>query len=93
MAGILAVFAEFERDILRERVKAGIAHARANGKNHGRPQTAVKKKDEVLKLHRTGLNNSEIAKRLKIGRSSVIRMLNKFRLLTKRLFEKQNHKV
>lgn len=40
MAGLLAVFAEFERDILRERVKAGIAQARAEGKPHGRPRTA-----------------------------------------------------
>ncbi len=35
MAGLLAVFAEFERDILRERVKAGIAYAREQGKLHG----------------------------------------------------------
>lgn len=32
MAGLLAVFAEFEREILRERVRAGLAHARQNGK-------------------------------------------------------------
>lgn len=31
MAGLLAVFAEFEREILRERVRAGLAHARQNG--------------------------------------------------------------
>ncbi|PLS85858.1 MAG: resolvase, partial [Actinobacteria bacterium] len=41
MAGLLAVFAEFERDILRERVKAGIAQARAEGRPHGRPRTAA----------------------------------------------------
>lgn len=76
MAGMLAVFAEFERDILRERVKAGIAHAREQGKAHGRPPTAATKKDEVKKLHKKGLNNSEIARKLKIGRSSVIRLLN-----------------
>lgn len=35
MAGLLAIFAEFEREILCERVKAGIAHARQKGKNHG----------------------------------------------------------
>jgi len=33
MAGLLAVFAEFEREILRERVRAGLAHARQNGKH------------------------------------------------------------
>lgn len=32
MAGLLAVFAEFERDILRERVRAGLARAQQNGK-------------------------------------------------------------
>ncbi len=37
MAGLLAVFAEFEREILRERVRAGLAHARQNGKRLGRP--------------------------------------------------------
>src|SRR6266702_6703522 len=37
MAGLLAIFAEFEREILRERVKAGIAQARRRGTRHGRP--------------------------------------------------------
>ena len=41
MAGLRAVFAEFEREILRERVRAGLAHARANGKRLGRPLTAA----------------------------------------------------
>ncbi len=77
MAGMLAVFAEFERDILRERVKAGIAHARAEGKAHGRPATAAAKEDKIKRLREKGLNNSEIAKKLKIGRTSVIRLLNK----------------
>lgn len=77
LAGMLAVFAEFEREILRERVKAGIAEARSKGRPHGRPKTAAVKKDEIQNLHRKGLNNSEIARELKIGRSSVIRVLNK----------------
>jgi DNA invertase Pin-like site-specific DNA recombinase len=76
MAGMLAVFAEFERDILRERVKAGIAHARANGKAHGRPATAAAKESEVKKLNIKGLNNSEISRKLKISRRSVIRLLS-----------------
>lgn len=75
LSGMLAVFAEFERDILRERVKAGIAHSRANGKTHGRPATASLLSDEIKKLDKNGLNNSEIARKLKIGRSSVIRAL------------------
>jgi DNA invertase Pin-like site-specific DNA recombinase len=40
MAGLLAIFAEFERQILRERTRAGLAQARRNGKQLGRPLTA-----------------------------------------------------
>ncbi|HUD99565.1 MAG TPA: recombinase family protein [Bryobacteraceae bacterium] len=40
MAGLLAIFAEFEREILRERTRAGLAHARENGQRLGRPITA-----------------------------------------------------
>src|SRR5215207_10416290 len=50
MAGLLAVFAEFERDILRERVKAGIAQARKEGRSHGRLPTASKQATEVKRL-------------------------------------------
>ncbi len=79
LAGMLAVFAEFERSILKERVKAGIAEARSKGKAHGRPRTASKKVEEVKKLYQNGegVSKSEIARRLKIGRTSVIRMLGK----------------
>jgi DNA invertase Pin-like site-specific DNA recombinase len=78
LAGMLAVFAEFERSILKERVKAGIAEARSKGKAHGRPRTASKKEEEVKKLYKggKGLSKSEIARKLKIGRTSVIRLLN-----------------
>lgn len=76
MSGMLAVFAEFEREILRERVKAGIAEVRSKGKKHSRPATGKRKQHEVRKLHDKGLNNSEIARRLKIGRISVIRLLS-----------------
>lgn len=40
MAGLLAIFAEFEREILRERTRAGLAEARQNGEQLGRPMTA-----------------------------------------------------
>src|SRR6202050_856418 len=71
MAGLLAVFAEFEREILRERVRAGLAHARQNGKRLGRPPSAAHKTLEVRKLHRQGISKSEIARKLEIGRISV----------------------
>jgi putative DNA-invertase from lambdoid prophage Rac len=75
MAGLLAVFAEFEREILRERVRAGLAHARQNGQRLGRPATAALHADQVRKLCRAGTSKSEIARRLRIGRTSVRRIL------------------
>ena len=70
MAALLAVFAEFEREILRERVRAGLAHARQNGKKLGRPITAATKAGEVRTLRRAGISKAEIARRLQIGRAS-----------------------
>src|SRR3974390_1572860 len=75
MAALLAVFAEFEREILRERVRAGLAHARQNGKRLGRPATAALHADRVRQLRRSGLSKSAIARRLDIGRTSVRRIL------------------
>jgi len=75
MAGLLAVFAAFEREILGERVRAGLDHARQNGKRLGRPATATVHADEVRKLRRSGLSKSAISRRLQIGRTSVLRIL------------------
>jgi putative DNA-invertase from lambdoid prophage Rac len=75
MAALLAVFAEFEREILRERVRAGLAHARQNGKKLGRPITAGVHSGQVQKLYRAGISKAEIARRLQIGRTSVRRIL------------------
>ncbi|HXI43005.1 MAG TPA: recombinase family protein [Bryobacteraceae bacterium] len=75
MAGLLAIFAEFEREILRERTRAGLAHARENGKRLGRPATAALHAPEIRKLHRAGVSKSEIARRIQIGRTSVRRIL------------------
>jgi putative DNA-invertase from lambdoid prophage Rac len=76
MAGLLAIFAEFEREILRERTRAGLAQARLNGKQLGRPATAATHAVAIRKLHRAGLSKSEIARRLQIGRTSVRRILD-----------------
>src|SRR5208283_5514416 len=75
MAGLLAVFAEFEREILGERVRAGLAHARQNAKRLGRPPTAARKGSQVRELYRKGVSKAEIARRLHIGRTSVRRIL------------------
>jgi putative DNA-invertase from lambdoid prophage Rac len=75
MAALLAVFAEFEGEILRERVRAGLAHARQNGQRLGRPLTAALHAGQVRKLYRARVSKSEIARRLNIGRTSVRRIL------------------
>jgi DNA invertase Pin-like site-specific DNA recombinase len=77
MAGLLSVFAEFERDILRERVRAGLDHARQQGKRLGRPPSAAKKAMEARKLYRQGISKSEIARQLAISRTSVRRLLTR----------------
>ena len=75
MAGLLAFFAQFERGVLRERTRAGLARARRNGKRLGRPATTARHAAEIRKLRRAGISKSEIARSLQIGRTSVRRIL------------------
>lgn len=72
---MLAGVAAFERSIMLERQRAGIAKAKAEGKYRGRQPTARSKSDQVLALKAEGVGPSEIAKRLGIGRTSVHRIL------------------
>jgi DNA invertase Pin-like site-specific DNA recombinase len=75
MLNLLGSIAEFERELMLERQREGIAAAKAAGKYHGRAPTARRKAGQVLELRRSGLSASEIASRLSIGRSSVYRLL------------------
>ncbi|MBI6629730.1 recombinase family protein [Pontibaca salina] len=75
MLTLLGGVAEFEREIMLERQREGIAKAKAQGKYKGRAPTARAKAQEVLKLHREGIGGTEIAQRVGIGRSSVYRIL------------------
>ena len=75
MPALLAVLAEFEREILRKRVRAGLAQARQNGQRLGRPMTAALHADQVRKLYRAGTSKAAIARQLNIGRASVRRIL------------------
>ena len=59
MAGLLAVFAEFGREILRERVRAGLAHARENGTRLGRPPTAALNEKQIRRLFRAGISKGK----------------------------------
>ena len=75
MVTMLAAIAEFERGLLLERQKEGVAKAKADGKYKGRKPTARAKAAEVLKLADEGLQRTEIAERLDIGVASVYRVL------------------
>jgi DNA invertase Pin-like site-specific DNA recombinase len=70
---MLGVFAEFETNLRRERQLEGIAKAKAEGVYKGRKPKLDK--TNVLALKAEGLGGSEIARRLKIGRTSVYRLL------------------
>ncbi|MBO8087797.1 MAG: recombinase family protein [Marichromatium sp.] len=75
MVSILGSIAQFEREIMLERQREGIAKAKAEGKYKGRQPTAQAKAEEALALREAGVGASEIARRLGIGRSSVYRIL------------------
>ena len=75
MAGLLSVFSEFKRDIPRERVRAGPGPCPAQRKRLGRPMTAGLHTAKIRKLHRAGISQSEIARRLQIGRTVIRRTL------------------
>ena len=75
MITMLAAIAEFERGLLLERQREGVAKAKADGKYKGRKPTARAKAAEVLKLAGEGLQRTEIAERLEIGVASVYRVL------------------
>lgn len=72
---VMGGIAEFERSIMLERQREGIAKAKAAGKYTGRKPTARAKASEVLTLKGEGVRPTEIAQRLGIGRASVYRIL------------------
>jgi len=72
---VLGGMAEFERGIMLERQREGIAKAKAAGKYKGRKPTARAKAKEVMDLHAAGTGKTDIAKQLGIGRASVYRII------------------
>jgi DNA invertase Pin-like site-specific DNA recombinase len=72
---IFAGFAQFEREMMLERQREGIAKAKAEGRYKGRKPTARAKSAEVLRLHGAGRTPTEIARETGIGRGSVYRIV------------------
>ena len=72
---MFAAVAEFERAIMLERQRVGVARARAEGKYKGRAPTARRQIKRVAALHGEGLGASAIAAEVGISRASVYRLL------------------
>ncbi|MBR0660208.1 recombinase family protein [Neoroseomonas oryzicola] len=75
MLTMLGAVAEFERALMLERQREGIAKAKAEGKYQGRVPTAQRQADAVRQLKAEGVRPVDIARRLGIGRASVYRIL------------------
>lgn len=75
MLGMCSVFAELEREIIRERVHAGLNRARAKGKQLGRKRVAAAIEKRILDLGASGVGKIKIAKQLGVGVSVVQRVL------------------
>lgn len=73
VATVLAALSSFEREILRERVIAGVHNARAKGKKLGRPQAGSK--DAVLELRAKGMTLRAISRELGISHGTVVNYL------------------
>ena len=75
MFQMLGVFSEFERAMIRERVNAGLARARANGKRLGRAPHGEEIEAKIKELRAVGMGKLKIGKTLGIGTSVVQRVL------------------
>lgn len=78
---IIGAVAEFERELMKTRIKAGIARARTQGKKLGRPPTDEAKIQEIVDMLQTGLGMGTTAKRLGVG-VSLVQRIKKERLTT-----------
>ena len=76
MLNVFGGVAEFEREMLLEQQREGIAKAKADGKYRGRKPTARAKANEITALHAQGGSLAEIDRRLGIGKASVHRVLS-----------------
>lgn len=76
---VISAFAEFEREILRERVIAGMEKAKAKGIKIGRPEIPLFIKKKIFELKKDGYTYKQIVKKLNISRSSYYAILNEIK--------------
>lgn len=77
MMNVLGSVAQFERELMLERQREGIAKAKADGKYRGRAPTVQKQSTEIEALLAAGLGPTDIAEKLGVARSSVYRVAEK----------------
>ena len=75
MLVILGAVAQFERDMMLERQREGIAKAKAEGKYVGRKPLPLEVKNEVLRLIEDGMSKRKVAARMKLGEATIYRIL------------------
>ena len=75
MFQMCGVFAEFERAMIQERVKAGLARAKANGTKLGRPRVSARTETEIRRARRIGKSIHAIARDVQVGVGTVQRVL------------------
>jgi DNA invertase Pin-like site-specific DNA recombinase len=76
LLNLVGSISQFEREIMLERQREGVAKARAEGKYKGRKPTARAKTEDVIVKFKAGQRPTDIAKSVGIGRASVYRILN-----------------
>ena len=80
MFQMLGVFSEFERAMIKERINAGLARAKAQGKTLGRPKVSLQVENKIRKLRSTGKGIRKIASELRVGVSTVKRVVDELKV-------------
>jgi DNA invertase Pin-like site-specific DNA recombinase len=75
MLAVIGAVGQFEREMMLERQREGIAQAKRDGRYKGRAPTVQRQAAEIIRLKNTGVTPTEIAMKLGIGRASVYRVL------------------
>src|SRR5271170_3609021 len=76
LLNLVGSVAQFEREIMLERQREGVARAKSEGKYKGRKPTARAKSADVIAKYKADQRPADIAKSIGIGRASVYRILN-----------------
>jgi DNA invertase Pin-like site-specific DNA recombinase len=77
MLNLLGSIAEFERDLMLERQKEGIAKAKTEGKYKGRTPTAQRQAERIRQLKAQGLSAKAVAEQLGLSQRSIFRILSR----------------